>query len=36
MLYEQKKEFSVKEAMQNIQEVNNSEYKHFKDYARGI
>ena len=36
MLYEQKKEFSVKEAMQNIQEVNNSEYKHFKDYALGL
>ena len=36
MLYEQKKEFSVKEAMQNIQEVNNNEYKHFKDYALGL
>ena len=36
MLYEQKKEFSVKEAMQNIQEVNSAKYKHFKDYALGL
>ena len=31
MLYEQEKEFSVTEAMQNIQEVNNDKSKHFKD-----
>ena len=31
MLYEQEKEFSVTEAIQNIQEVNNDKSKHFKD-----
>ena len=36
MLNGQEKEFSVAEAIQNIQEVNSDKYKHFKDYALGL